>query len=233
MDEYICNVQPKDDKTLSEIAGCKTLLACSDGGAAKGAGSFGWILKEKGSETFLLKGIGGVDGRQPSSYRCECAGILSVMCIWDCLQSDGVVGPDHKITLYCDNEGVVTLTKKILKWPNFPLPRDAPEADLLYCIKYMADRCRSAFEILWVESHQDEKRKVQLKDLAEEARLNVEADRLASHALQQAVARPIITLKGPAGCDIVIKDASIRSRRNKSIKGNIDRSAMKRTIIKR
>ena len=165
-------------------------MACSDGGAESGKGSFGWALREKGSEFQFLVGIGGVDGKSPSSYRSECAGVLSVMCAWDCLRNDGIIGEKHKITLFCDNQGVVSIVNKILKWPYFPLPRDASEADLLYCIKYIADRCRSAFRIEWVKSHQDERKDCTVENLSKEARLNIEQiDSQAWHFVRQYTAR--------------------------------------------
>ena len=233
MDEYIRNVQLGPGISLDHMKGTKMLVACSDGGADKGKGSFGWVLKEKDSSQVLLRGIGGVDGFRPSSYRCECAGVLSVMCMWDCLTKDGILGNDHRLVLFCDNMGVVGMTKKILEWRNYNLPRDAPESDLLYCIRYMADRCRPSINVEWVKSHQDNNSDRCFKDLSEEARLNIEADRLAGVALCQASFRPIVTLKAPAGCDIIVRGVSVTSRRNKTVKKNIDRAALQKHVMER
>ena len=232
MEGFIRNVELGTENSLDLMKNSTRLVACSDGGADDGKGSFGWVLKAKDSPKVLLRGIGGGDGLRPSSYRCECAGVLSVMCVWFCLKQDGILGKDHKLTLFCDNEGVVRMTKKVLDWPNFNLPRDAPEADLLYCIRYMAGRCRPALSVEWVKSHQDEK-DCCIADLPEEARLNIEADRLAGIALRQTIRRPLVELKAPAGCDIIINGASITSRRNKTIKRNIDRAALQAHVISR
>ena len=233
MEDFICNVKEESKDSLSLLAGCPYLLACSDGGAEEGKGSFGWALKDKNSDRRFLVGIGEVDGSNPSSYRCECAGILSVMCIWDCLMNDGILSSSHRVQLLCDNEGVVKMTKKLLAWPNTPLPRDAPEADLLYCMKYMAPRCKDYFSIEWVRSHQDEKPDCKLSDLSDEARLNILADKLATHALKQASIRRVVKLKEPARCDLIIDGRSITSRRNKTIKSKIDHGILKRSIMQR
>ena len=143
------------------------------------------------------------------------------------------MGNDHKILLFCDDKSAVTMTEKILKWPDFPLPRDASEADLLYCIKHVVYGCREFFTVSWVQSHQEEKMDFVILDLVEEAQLNIEADRLASLALEKATIRPIITLKAPARCNLIINGAGVTSKRNKTIKSTIDQGARPKNILNR
>ena len=205
MADLIWNVR-QDCENLQDTLMESTLIRCgSDGGADDGKGSFGWTIRGKDDKP-ILSGIGSSDGHAPSSYRSECTGILSSLCVWDCLHNDKLLSSNHRLDIYCDNKGAVSVITKIFEWKNFFIGRDASEADLLHCIQYLARKHHGRLSIHWVESHQDEKNNAKL---SKEALLNIEADRLATKALHQADRRPIIRLRKPAGCDLIINEVSI------------------------
>ena len=231
MADYIHNTQLLCDDLETTLNLSKLITCGSDGGAKDGKGSFGWVMQSNTSGPRIIAGMGGVDGLDPSSYRGECSGILSVLCAWDCLFQDSMITPEHQLHIYCDNRGAVAITEKLFGWKNFHIGRDASEADLLYCIRNLARKHHGKLSISWVASHQDDK--APLSDLPFEAVLNIEADRLATRALQQTIRLPKIRLKNPAGCDLMIDGTSITWRRNRSLKSNIDREALKQAILKR
>ena len=49
MREYICNVQEASKDAMESISNHNAFVACSDGGADTRKGSFGWVLKVKGT----------------------------------------------------------------------------------------------------------------------------------------------------------------------------------------
>ena len=204
-------------------------MACSDGGADKGVGSFGWILQTENSKK-LLSGMGTVDGDSPTSFRTECNGILAILCIWSCLSDDNLVTKEHRLKLLCDSKSAVKKIEKILKWPNYFIGRDAAESDILYCIKFVANRFHGHIEIEWIKGHQDQNHT--RSELSIEAQMNVEADRLATKALLTASPRPITRLRAPAQCNLILRRKSITSRRNNHIKRNIDSMPWSRQSLK-
>ena len=229
MEDLVWNVKLDCEDLKKELANTATIRCGSDGGADDGKASFGWTFQGE-TGTWLLSGIGVCDGPNPSSYRSECMGVLSSLCVWDCLRKAGYLTDEHSLSIVCDNRGTVSVVQKIFGWKNFFIGRDASEADLLHCIQSLARDHFGSFDIKWIESHQDEKR---VESLSEEAILNIEADRLASQALSQAVRCPIVKLREPAGCDLILNEMSITGQRNRAVKAAIDREPLKQLIMRR
>ena len=229
MEDLVWNVRVDCDNLETALDETATIRCGSDGGADDGKASFGWIFQGD-NDAWLLSGIGTCDGPNPSSYRSECMGILSSLCVWDCLKREGLIAEKHSLSIVCDNRGAVSVVEKIFKWKNFFIGRDASEADLLHCIQFLARKHLGSFSIEWVESHQDEKHP---ESLSEAAILNIEADKLATTALSQSARRPIVKLREPAGCDLILNERSITGQRNRSVKAAIEREPLKRLIMRR
>ena len=199
-----------DESCRETLQRTKIVVGCSDGGAEDGKGSFGWTIQSEDMMELIFCS-GEVEGYVPTSFRCEDTGMLSVLCCWYSMLQHNWISQDHLLKLYCDNESTVRYARKILSKRTYSLPQDAPELDLLYCIKSLAPFIRETVLVDWVKGHQ--------KDdiLPLEVCLNIRADALATAALKTARREVVVSPKSPAACDLIINTRSVMGRKGRSI----------------
>ena len=152
-----------------------------------------------------------VDGNSPSPFRGENMGILSTVCCWYTLLRNGRITNDHRLLLYCDNEGAVGHGDRMVSLRICFLGRDKPDLDILYCLREVVPNVRGMITITWVKGHQKG------EHLPLEALLNIRADELASKGAESARRLPIIKLREPTGCDLVINGKSVTGKKGMAI----------------
>jgi hypothetical protein len=145
-----------------------------------------WCLAHVGTaDTRLAKGFGNVFGHDPRSYRAEAHGAKAVtLFLLHCFRYCDLTLPPGLFKFYCDNQG---LLNKLLYMRSY---RSAVYATCLHSewdIVSSVHRLHSCFpslpELLHVKGHQDDNIPAAFLDLP--GQLNVEADKLATHALQE------------------------------------------------
>ena len=176
---HLCQTQLKD---LSKV------LLVSDGGAIpRDRGSFGWVLANTDG-TRLAKGKGVVPGFDPMSHQSELTG--SKAGLWFLLLAHEFTATrmsNKEFNLYSDN---ASMLKKLGKLKQFRTARHSAvlhsEYDMLAECHNLLDQFPSRPQLHHVKGHQDSGDPD--KKLSLEAELNVEADALATEALQQVQA---------------------------------------------
>ncbi len=161
----------------------KPMAAC-DGSVLESQGTFGWVLATSNPPRTLLSCSGPAYGYGMDSFRAEAYGILSLLTLLHLLstQSNQPLPP---ISIWCDNQAVVNTINKIThrKRPSFPNDTIRPSWDIIQavCTRF----CQHPnLTIQHVKGHQDSQGDV--KDLPFQARLNIEADKLAASFQHQS-----------------------------------------------
>ena len=174
------------------------LIHVSDGGAIGNLGSFGWVIGTSTATIWTNRGI--VTGYPMQSFRSEATGTLSVLWFYTHLfLYYGIVLPTQKITvsqdstepehnglkLYTDNEALVQRIRELQKYTQeqwYPQVYGWGDADIINEIFIAIKQLNIPFSIFHVKGHQDDKKSY--KELPRPAQLNVQADQLATIALQ-------------------------------------------------
>ena len=184
------------------------LRLASDGGAFPGRASFGWVIQL--GNTRIARGKGPAYGDDPRSFRAEGYGMASAL-VYLSLLLQLTPAPCKRNTtniLICDNQGLLTRISEAVTWkyttPNVTL---RAEWDIESVILQMYKTIGLSFVFMHVKSHQDDAGPV--AGLSLEARLNVEADLLASEYLQEALHTPIVPLFPMAKCQLILNEKSV------------------------
>jgi zinc-binding in reverse transcriptase/Endonuclease/Exonuclease/phosphatase family len=160
------------------------VILVSDGGAIEDYASFGWVIA-KADGTRLAKGFGSVFGHDPRSYRAEAHGAKAVtLFLFHCFRYCDLTLPPGLFKFYCDNQG---LLNKLLYMRSYQAAVYATclhsEWDIVSSVHRLHSRFPLLPELLHVKGHQDDNIPAAFLDLP--GQLNVEADKLATHALQE------------------------------------------------
>jgi len=163
----------------------------SDGGSKLelGKGSFGWVISTIDGD-ILVKGRGPVYGLEKHSFRSEGtglkAGLLFILLAFEYTE----MRPEGKLKAQLDNTGNMKKLEWLKKFrlAQYSSPFD-PEWDILISIHDILQRFDTEPTISHVKGHQDDN--TVLSELSVDAKLNIEADALATEELN--------TDRGPTG----------------------------------
>lgn len=160
----------------------------SDGGMAKGFGSYGWNIEI--DHNINITGQGEAEGKRElmQSFRAEGYGMLAALrfTLRACEYHNTWPKEKKTITMYCDN---MSLTQRI-QWHHkrttlTPKNTTAPDYDIESAITATIDRLDNKniyITAKHVRGHQDKHK--QYHQLPREAQLNIEADIKATNALK-------------------------------------------------
>ena len=153
------------------------IIVC-DGSVLHSKGAFGWVLS-LASGFRLAEGNGPAYGHQMSSFRAEGYGMLSALLYVHYIIQAYAPECPLAVQLFCDNEGLVGVVNRRLRCPHpeFVNTTMSADWDLIQEICSIISKL-SEVTIQYVKGHQDQDKSV--KHLSLEARLNIEADSLAT-----------------------------------------------------
>jgi hypothetical protein len=201
-----------DEEKILEILSNEecTIYCVSDGGVEGSLGSYGWVISN--GDCILVSGKGSTPGHPMSSQRAESCGKLSWL-TWIVHFSEF-----HKtqikctIQSYCDNSSVVSKSKRENNFAN-PSYTTTSNFDIFKSIYIQQERLNTPNlkNTEWVKGHQDNTKSVE--NLSLEARLNIQADTLASEALRFLIAQEwsVPDIQFPAAIVSLVCDGKIQS----------------------
>jgi hypothetical protein len=185
------------------IADMSKVFLVSDGGAAEDYGSFGWVLGLEDG-TRLAQGWGKVFGHDPKSYRAEAYGAKAgSLFLWNILSFCKSPLPETSFNFFCDNEGLI---KKLMVFRSYANAFQATclhsEWDIVSSVHSIHEQFRWMPSLSHVPSHQDDHHSLQDLDLP--TRMNIEADTLATRALQDGRSQPVVPFDPACGAMLSI-----------------------------
>jgi len=185
---------PKWDDLIDQ-EGTK-ILGVSDGGHKDDYGSFGWaIATDMEPKTNLVQNNGLARGQPMSSHRAEAYGRISILLFLG--RYAEYRGKPYSTSLqaitYCDNSGVLTTEKRLKRGVESPYRQLNPDHDALVTIAELSAKLPENFRTKHVHGHQDNA--LEYEELSPPAQLNVDADELATIALQSALAEGATALQ--------------------------------------
>jgi ribonuclease HI len=194
-----------------------TPVAVCDGSVQNDQGSFGWVIATSEPPRILIRCRGPAYGSNIDSFRAEAYGLLSVMTFLHLLatQHQQQLPP---MTIWCDNISVVNTINKInqSRRPTFPNETLRPSWDILQAICRHFSR-HSHLTLQHVRGHQDAT--TNFRDLPFPAKLNIEADKLATSFQQSSDHADV---HGPAipgtGCQLIVANKVITSHQRRKIR---------------
>ena len=154
------------------------LITCSDGSAANGGGTYGFIVAASNGQR-LVACHGMAPGANANSFRSEAYGVLATVRwyfqVFTTLQLTG----HHSIKHYLDNQSVITrINQSMHQRITFPNQRLLPEQDVIDEIVSTLRMLPTSITVAWVKGHQDAIQNYDQLPLA--AQMNCEADNLAT-----------------------------------------------------
>jgi hypothetical protein len=180
-----CLSFPEALKDYIETGG--DIMLCSDGGATRITGSYGWVISTT-DKLILWEGQGPVYGPDPGSFRAEGYGALAVLRFLkryiEYFDVHTDVTTERKSKFYCDNEGLIKRIKQAMQ-RNFSIPNSCLkseydiEAPILSTIREL-QALTLVFTCDHVMGHQELN-----KNSKWEAFMNDRADVLAADYLQR------------------------------------------------
>ena len=130
-------------------------------------------------------------------------GLLGSIGILKMLHKTGIIDNEQMTaTFISDNEGLIKDMNRLMAYGIIHLDQNPKEADIITAIIRTRHRNRLTNRWKWIRGHQD--RTSKWDDLSEEARLNVQADNIASKYLASATPTPEAKLITPAITSLVI-----------------------------
>ena len=185
---------------------------CCDGGAAKSCASFGFVIHGLDG-TKVVSGLGQADGHNPNSFRAEAFGLAAILSCWALLRQMRSLPDTATISIWCDSKSLVDTCNRLF-WMKHPqVNRNGKEADILACVISAGIECKKTFTINWVQSHQDRNE----GGLTAEARMNVDADALATEALSIATPTPIPALRSPARVTLIVNSRGVTNSHRRTV----------------
>jgi hypothetical protein len=162
----------------------RRLEIVTDGGLHATRGTFGWKIVANKS-LVLDQGSGPVDGPydQSNSTRCEIGGFAAPMLLITVIAKYWGIRHHCQLHWIVDSKAAISKVSVTIR-PGATPCRQPHEVDLLAFIAMLNKELRRPLKITWVKGHQDEKNPYD--DLPRHAKLNVDADSLATaHRKQQ------------------------------------------------
>ena len=214
---------------INKLVAASVKLA-ADGSVQGPRASFGWVLSDKEGHR-LARCNGPAYGANPTSYRAEAYGILSVLRFFYHLKMKWQV--TNKFNLVCDNKTMVNRTnqnKKVeMATPNSTLESEWDLLAEIWTTLQSLDDC----EIQWIKGHQDKEKPYQ--DLSLSAQLNVDADALANEYITANPDHPyhVVPLLPTCGCQFHLPIGTITHKLKKEIRLARTQPAMKDHLMDR
>ena len=153
-------------------------MVVSDGSAKENQMSYGWVINSLDDEP-IAKGYGRCNGR-PTSMRAESAGMLAATIFLSTIQkfTNGSLGT-LQAKYFTDNQALITRMNHHQQFVEpFVNTHLIPDYDLTEEIYMLQQRHNIKVTFSHVKGHLDDKH--ELATLAQEERMNVEADALAT-----------------------------------------------------
>ena len=180
-----------------------SLICASDGGATHTSAAFGWVICN--GPRVLATCYGPVHGYQPTAYRAECYGALSLLLYLSRILSSHDLVP---INIYIDNLSLVKIMQRYQGHPlHSPSHAVSPERDVLLQIEHFLIRLPSSIHIHHIKSHQD--RQTPSAQLSYPAKANCIADSLATQGLHTTVSLPQVSIFDESRCHLHIDNLTI------------------------
>ena len=202
-------------QTIHDMQADDKLLVVSDGSSHESRSmSFGFAIGTH-SGTPLLENMGPAYGK-PSSHRAESTGCLSGALALKHLQTFTQIPfpPELQTVVISDNDAMIkSLTDRATYHSVYPNATLAPDWDLLEEIHQQYRTITSLhIKFQWVRGHQDTS--TALGGLSSEAKLNVQADRLAAeyNTMVDTRKRPKTPLMSATRCILQISGDSIHAQ---------------------
>ena len=182
------------------------LFIATDGGACenKGNGSIGFLLTNSNGHPFI-KSYGQPSGYEPKSYRSEICATLAALRLlrlyieyYDTILGNNILSEKINVHIYTDSESMMIKLKKMNEYPTAKHRMTLhPEWDVLYALHQTLESFPKRPTIEWVESHQDDHKAN--RNLSFGAKLNIQADKLATIGLQALKCKPRVPM-APSSC---------------------------------
>ena len=186
----------------------QTLLAATDGGSSSTNASFGWTLRCSTHD--LVSCFGPVHGRQPTAFRAEVSGLLSLITFLHSYLTchHWVSGhPSSPLHIYLDNKALLSITNNRSTCPPSPSVTTSSEYDLLLQLFDLLSSLPIPVRFHHVKSHQDNHQHI--STLSDPAQANCCADQLATRALSQCTSCPHTPLYPASQCTLSIGHSTI------------------------
>jgi hypothetical protein len=168
----------------SSISTLDNIILISGGGAIDDYASFGWVIGASDGSR-LAQGFGSVFGYDPRSYRAEAHGAKAVaLFLLHCFLYCDLTLPPGVFKFYCDNQGLLNKLTYMRSYRSAVYATCLhSEWDIVSSVHRLHYRFPALLEWLHVKGHQDDETPADFLELP--GQLNVEADALATHALQE------------------------------------------------
>ena len=186
-----------------------SLLAASDDSATSANATFGWTLRTQLSEIAYC--YGPVHGSNPTAFRAEATGLLSLLCFlsnlfhshhWTSLPSNVA------LSVHIDNLSLINRVRRMLQQPCIsPSSTVSPEYDLLTQICNSISQLPLALSFHHIHSHQDARAAIHTLSLPAQA--NCRADHLATAAQARCISQCKTVLFPAAHCCLNIDSHTI------------------------
>ena len=183
-----------------------SLICASDGGSTTTSAAFGWVICD--GPRALVQCYGPVHGYQPTAYRAECYGALSLLLYLSTLCSY----PTHVgINIYIDNLSLVRRMHQAQTTSlHSPSTAVSPEQDVLLQIEYYLSHIPVPLSLHHIKSHQD--RQQAPSHLSYPARANCLADSLATKGLRTTTSLSRALPFDASQCQLNISNLTITTR---------------------
>jgi ribonuclease HI len=166
----------------------KVIMGASDGGLKNQYGAFGWVWKDKDSEV-SISGAGPSDARPQAhtSTRTEIAGMVAALKMLQLVVAfyEIEVPVSTRVKLCCDSRSAIKCAiaaRDSHRW--YSSSRCWANYDLYCELREIQIQLKFKVDFEWVKGHQSRNLGGATWALTPEARLNEEADRLASEKIR-------------------------------------------------
>ena len=157
-------------RTLNE----KDFYMGTDGSVLNNVGSYGYVGKSHDHVT-LFRGRGPVFGANPTSFRAEVYGALTVYRLLIRLSEYTEIPITSKCQHYIDNKSVVQRLRQEQKHKHHgPMQRLTPDWDIISMAAQSLKEIPTKIHIIWIKGHQDTHQP--RHNLSRAAQANCEAD---------------------------------------------------------
>ena len=236
-------------RIIQEIRNNNIIIA-SDGSVSGSIGTFGWVIAVKGTGERLVENSGWTFGIDPSSYRSEIYGALSLSRFLFHFYAYYCVQPTKKPTWLCDNESLVDeyvspsieepsasstpweINDPLEDQDTNPIPVPLrPDWDVLSTLLKTAKKV--PLDAQWIASHQDKKKHI--SELSVDAQLNCRADQLAArqHLQRSPQNLRLVPPMPTVPTQLVMANGTVTSHHPHQIRRHVTSAPLLKYIIKK
>ena len=187
-----------------------TLYLASDGSSDEPLGSYGYVISDN-KATIFFQGTDTAYGPTPSSFRSEAYGALACFrFLIRYLEYHNLqVSPTASIKYFCDNESLIKTLRRLAAAPTL-YPKDMIRSDYDLIISILNSLPALPFHISFhhVKGHQAPSPDPRLPW---EANLNIICNSIATGALCNATAQPLVSPNPFCPIQLILQDSSVHS----------------------